>query len=66
MSAKWQVHRRTFLRGLGAAVSLPVLESAARFCADLDPARAARLLGAAVGNREAVGTPRGIRLALYP
>ena len=39
------------------AISIPVLESAARFCADADPARAARLLGAAVGNREALGTP---------
>ncbi len=39
------------------AIALPVLESAARWCAEFDPARAARLLGAAVGNREALGTP---------
>jgi predicted ATPase len=39
------------------AISLPVLESAARWCAESDPLRAARLLGAAVGNREALGTP---------
>jgi hypothetical protein len=39
------------------AVSLPVLESTARWRADSDPALAARLLGAAVGHREALGTP---------
>jgi hypothetical protein len=27
MSAKWQVHRRTFLRGIGAAVALPMLDA---------------------------------------
>jgi hypothetical protein len=27
VSAKWQVHRRTFLRGLGAAVALPMLDA---------------------------------------
>jgi predicted ATPase len=39
------------------AISLPVLESAARWCFESDAAQAARLLGAAVGNREALGTP---------
>jgi hypothetical protein len=27
MSSRWQIHRRTFLRGLGAAVALPVLDA---------------------------------------
>jgi tetratricopeptide (TPR) repeat protein len=39
------------------AVSLPVLESTARWCADADPVLAARLLGAAIAHREALGTP---------
>jgi predicted ATPase/predicted Ser/Thr protein kinase len=39
------------------AVSLPVLESTARWCAEADPTLAARLLGAAVGHRDALGTP---------
>jgi serine/threonine-protein kinase PknK len=39
------------------AVSLPVLESTARWYADADPALAARFLGAAVGHRDALGTP---------
>src|SRR5688572_9537687 len=26
-SAKWQIHRRTFLRGVGAAVALPMLDA---------------------------------------
>jgi tetratricopeptide (TPR) repeat protein len=39
------------------AVSLPVLETAARWCADAEPTLAARLLGAAVGHRGALGTP---------
>jgi len=39
------------------AVSLPVLESTARWCADAAPTLAARLLAAAVGHREALGMP---------
>ncbi|MEA2736588.1 MAG: hypothetical protein QOE14_3039 [Humisphaera sp.] len=27
MSAKWQIHRRTFLRGVGAAMALPMLDA---------------------------------------
>src|SRR3954452_468324 len=27
MSSRWHIHRRTFLRGLGAAVALPVLDA---------------------------------------
>lgn len=27
MSAKWQIHRRTFLRGVGAALALPALDA---------------------------------------
>jgi hypothetical protein len=27
MSAKWQIHRRTFLRGVGAALALPMLDA---------------------------------------
>src|SRR4051812_4679380 len=27
MSDKWHIHRRTFLRGLGAAVALPMLDA---------------------------------------
>ena len=27
MSARWQIHRRTFLRGVGAAVALPLLDA---------------------------------------
>src|SRR5688572_19108535 len=29
MSAKWQIHRRTFLRGVGAAIALPMLDAMA-------------------------------------
>jgi hypothetical protein len=29
MSTKWQIHRRTFLRGIGAAVALPMLDAMA-------------------------------------
>src|SRR5262245_36109453 len=27
MSSKWQIHRRTFLRGVGAAMALPMLDA---------------------------------------
>ncbi len=39
------------------AVSLPVLESTARWCAAADPALAARLLGTALVHRGTVGSP---------
>ncbi|HEV2294379.1 MAG TPA: DUF1552 domain-containing protein [Tepidisphaeraceae bacterium] len=49
MSAKWHVHRRTFLRGLGAAVALPVLDAMAPSLASVTRAASAATGGAAGG-----------------
>ncbi len=61
MSAKWQVHRRTFLRGLGAAVALPVLDAMAPSLASV--ASAASASPAGLPKRMAfVYVPNGVTL----
>lgn len=64
MSAKWQVHRRTFLRGLGAAVALPMLDVMAP-----SPASVARAAGAATGGvatGAAAGFPKRMAFVYVP
>jgi hypothetical protein len=59
--AKWHVHRRTFLKGLGAAVALPMLDAMVPSLASVTSAAAAN--GAGMPKRMAfIYVPNGVTL----
>ena len=62
MSAKWQIQRRTFLKGIGAAVALPMLDAMAPSIAAA--ARAAGATQQGIPKRMAfVYVPNGATMA---